>query len=464
MATEKMQNESKAFHPSYDQRNAFVAYSLQEKHGKFNPEKARPLGALDFVGHDRRTAWTALGDLSQAEAQQAFIALLHSLCPIFRPYVAAVRCDLDDKERKRREAEEAEARAKQEAEEGERRRAEEAAAAAELEKQRKYEEQKRTIQEILNRQTIHQFSTYARQQYPDSTELQQALISQLQEQHFQQYMQQMMEQSADLLDGTMLAAGGGSGAINNNSGNQQSNNHQQEVETSTVAITMVDGSPVKTSSAATSEAATITLDAMISNASMWTRKDIATFKETIRAEGGDGILKVGHGEIATIRVPTHENGNCIFWEFATDSYDIGFGLLFEWNATPDHQVSIHISESEDEEDEEEVEGSPNDVEKGGGNLIGGGGDEEANLEMKIPPNNSSKLLGPGDPNDPQQQPPQPPPVSVIIPIYRRDAHEEVFAGSHSYPGRGVYLLKFDNSYSLWRSKTLYYRVYYTKET
>lgn len=257
---------------------------------------------------------------------------------------------------------------------------------------------RRTIQEILNRQTIHQFSSYARQQYPDSTELQQALISQLQEQHFQQYMQQMMEQSADLLDGTMLAAGGGGGAINNNSGNQQSNNHQQqEVETSTVAITMVDGSPVKTSSTATSEAATITLDAsnpslsnpnthsfedeedevsdeeeeeeegdtsnstggggpggrsVISNASMWTRKDIATFKETIRAEGGDGILKVGHGEIATIRVPTHENGNCIFWEFATDSYDIGFGLLFEWNATPDHQVSIHISESEDEEDEE----------------------------------------------------------------------------------------------------------------
>jgi hypothetical protein len=31
-----------------------------------------------------------------------------------------------------------------------------------------------------------------------------------------------------------------------------------------------------------------------------------------------------------------------------------------------------------------------------------------------------------------------------------------------YPGQGVYLLKFDNSYSLWRSKTLYYRVYYTR--
>jgi golgi resident protein GCP60 len=50
----------------------------------------------------------------------------------------------------------------------------------------------------------------------------------------------------------------------------------------------------------------------------------------------------------------------------------------------------------------------------------------------------------------------------IVPIFRRDCHEEIYAGSHTYPGHGVYLLKFDNSYSLWRSKTLYYRVYYSR--
>lgn len=55
-----------------------------------------------------------------------------------------------------------------------------------------------------------------------------------------------------------------------------------------------------------------------------------------------------------------------------------------------------------------------------------------------------------------------PPISIVIPVYRRDCQEEVYAGSHTYPGQGVYLLKFDNSYSLWRSKTLYYRVYYTR--
>jgi hypothetical protein len=50
----------------------------------------------------------------------------------------------------------------------------------------------------------------------------------------------------------------------------------------------------------------------------------------------------------------------------------------------------------------------------------------------------------------------------LVPIFRRDSHEEIYAGSHPYPGHGVYLLKFDNSYSLWRSKTLYYRVYYSR--
>ena len=53
-------------------------------------------------------------------------------------------------------------------------------------------------------------------------------------------------------------------------------------------------------------------------------------------------------------------------------------------------------------------------------------------------------------------------LDEIVPVYRRDCHEEVYAGSHQYPGRGVYLLKFDNSYSLWRSKSVYYRVYYTR--
>lgn len=38
----------------------------------------------------------------------------------------------------------------------------------------------------------------------------------------------------------------------------------------------------------------------ISPASMWTRKDVAEFKDTIRKEGNEGIIKVGHGETVTV--------------------------------------------------------------------------------------------------------------------------------------------------------------------
>ena len=53
-----------------------------------------------------------------------------------------------------------------------------------------------------------------------------------------------------------------------------------------------------------------------------------------------------------MRVPTHENGTCLFWEFATDYYDLGFGVYFEWTVSPSSQVSVHVSESSDEEGED----------------------------------------------------------------------------------------------------------------
>ncbi len=55
-----------------------------------------------------------------------------------------------------------------------------------------------------------------------------------------------------------------------------------------------------------------------------------------------------------IRVPTHEDGSCLFWEFATDSYDIGFGVYFEWSLAPGNQVSVQVCESSEEDDDEGV--------------------------------------------------------------------------------------------------------------
>ena len=41
---------------------------------------------------------------------------------------------------------------------------------------------------------------------------------------------------------------------------------------------------------------------------MWTRKDIKEFKDSIRKEGGDAIIKVGHGETVTVSFIFH---NCV---------------------------------------------------------------------------------------------------------------------------------------------------------
>ena len=90
----------------------------------------------------------------------------------------------------------------------------------------------------------------------------------------------------------------------------------------------------------------------IAPANMWTRKDLKDFKDTVRKEK-DAVIKIGSGETVTVRVPTHEDGRCIFWEFATDYYDIGFGLYFEWTKAQSNNVTVHVSDSSEEEEEGE---------------------------------------------------------------------------------------------------------------
>ncbi len=93
----------------------------------------------------------------------------------------------------------------------------------------------------------------------------------------------------------------------------------------------------------------------ISAASLFTRKDIKEFRNLVRKDN-DAIIKVGSGETVTVRVPTHADGRLLFWEFATDYYDIGFGLYFEWTIAPSENVTVHVSDSsEDDEIEEGIE-------------------------------------------------------------------------------------------------------------
>ncbi|KAJ6661316.1 hypothetical protein lerEdw1_015454 [Lerista edwardsae] len=159
----------------------------------------------------------------------------------------------------------------------------------------------------------------------------------------------------------------------------------------------------------------------------WTSAKIREFKTKIAKEKNARMV-VKRGEVVTVRVPTHPDGKRVCWEFATEDYDIGFGVYFDWTPVTSTTITVQVSESSDEEDdeEEEFEGPipVGDVERG----------SRSRLRNRY---------------------------GEIMPVYRRDSHREVQIGSHDYPGEGIYLLKFDNSYSLLRNKILLFHVYYT---
>nr|XP_006011705.1 PREDICTED: Golgi resident protein GCP60 isoform X2 [Latimeria chalumnae] len=401
--------DGKAFHPTYEEKLKLVALHKQVSVGPYNPEACPEVGFFDVLGNDRRKEWAALGNMSKDDAMVEFVNLVNQCCTLFSPYVTSHKIEKEEQERKRREEEE---RRRQEEEEQERlrleeerkRREEEEKKQREEEERRRIEEerlrmeqQKQQIMAALNAQTAVQFQQYAAQQYPGNFEQQQVLIRQLQEQHYQQYMQQLYQvqlaqQQAALQKQQEAAVVASVGAAMVNSAvpgespavNGQANAHtdspEKELEPESSEEVLENG-PKDTTP-------------IIAAPSMWTRPQIRDFKEKIRQDA-DSVITVGRGEVVTVRVPTHEEGSYLFWEFATDHYDVGFGVCFEWTDSPNSTVSVHVSESSDEEEEDEEH--PSDEEKAKKNA-----------------------------NKPQ--------VDEIVPVYRRDCHEEVYAGSHQYPG------------------------------
>uniref|UniRef100_A0A668A2S5 Golgi resident protein GCP60 n=1 Tax=Myripristis murdjan TaxID=586833 RepID=A0A668A2S5_9TELE len=431
--------DGKAFHPTYEEKLRLVALHKQVLLGPYNPDASPEVGFFDVLGNDRRKEWASLGSMEKEEAMVEFVKLLNKCCNLFAPYVTSHKIEKEEQERKRREEEERqrreeEERERQRQEEERRRREEEERLKREEEERRQAEEerlrveqQKQQIMAALNAQTAVQFQQYAAQQYPNSPEQQMGLIRQLQEQHYQQYMQQLYQvqlaqqqaalqkqQEDAVVQATLEASSCSSGepvpTVNGGQSDSYSESMEREPEPEPAEEVSENG-PLLDS------------PPVIAAPSMWTRPQIKDFKEKIRQDA-DSVITVGRGEVVTVRVPTHEEGSYLFWEFATDYYDIGFGVFFEWTDAASASVSVHVSESSDEDEDDE--GDPPSEE------------EKAKKEAGKPQ------------------------VDEIVPVYRRDCHEEVYAGSHQYPGRGVYLLKFDNSYSLWRSKSVYYRVYYTR--
>eukprot|EP00092_Neocalanus_flemingeri_P008406 GFUD01009062.1.p1 GENE.GFUD01009062.1~~GFUD01009062.1.p1 ORF type:complete len:446 (+),score=134.44 GFUD01009062.1:82-1419(+) len=418
------ENEGRNFHLAYQDKIDLVAFTQQANHGSLKQANLPPLGTLDIIGKERRAAWEKLGELGKEEAKSSFTSQLLKLAPGFQEFVV----DQSKAEIEKHIVEEKLQKEKIE---------EDIKTKAREEERLKEETQRRAIQDALNKQTFQQFKGYAEQQYPGNVDQQALLIKQLQEQHYYQYMHQLYQQQqcgTSGADNTIeMTAVAGDMLQNGENGEEHETSLVEIGETTQTIIERgldelkLEEKPADMNGGEEGEEFTEPEEA-----SMWTRKEIHEFKDTIRKEEGEAIIKIGHGETVTVRVPTHIDGRSLYWEFATDSYDIGFGLFFEWVDPEDTQVTVHISDSEEEEEEyvtdEDNPDNDGDAEGGGRGLLVDNG----------------------------------PPTSCIIPIYRRDCHEEVYAGSHTYPRQGVYQLKFDNSYSLWRSKTLYYRVYYTR--
>lgn len=327
---------------SYEDNLKLVAFTQQVSHGPLNSATAPPVGVLDVIGRDRRVAWQNLGHISKSQSQEGFVDLLDRLCPQFRAHVEAIKEDQVAQETKR---EEEERRKVAEA-------AKERAAQFEvdqMEEARNREEcQRRELQNALNQQTFQQFKAYAEKQFPGNPEQQAVLIRQLQLEHYHQYMQQLQSQFQspephhnDQMqpDGVLM---------------DQNKIHSIPQEPSIGAVDSVNDNPATTTLESSGDDEGSDNDGnAVERANMWTRSDMKAFKAEVSAGKGDGVIRVGHGETVTVRVPTHEGGSCLFWEFATDSHDIGFGVYFEWSKPQTTEVSVHISESDDEDDDED---------------------------------------------------------------------------------------------------------------
>ncbi|XP_025782036.1 Golgi resident protein GCP60 [Puma concolor] len=434
-----VEKDGKAFHPTYEEKLKLVALHKQVLMGPYNPDTCPEVGFFDVLGNDRRREWAALGNTSKEDAMVEFVELLNRCCHLFSTYVASHKIEKEEQEKKRKEEEERRRREEEERErvqkeEEKRRREEEERLRREEEERRRLEEERLRLEQqkparvreaqrhgpgtenpggAARGRCRSEYGVWdpkpspvrggERSRLPGDRLLQRELWAALQKQ------QEVAVGGAALPTPAKVNAAVPSDRTSvNGQAKAHTDSSEKDLEPE-AAEEAVENGPKESLP-------------VIAAPSMWTRPQIKDFKEKIRQDA-DSVITVGRGEVVTVRVPTHEEGSYLFWEFATDNYDIGFGVYFEWTDSPNTAVSVHVSESSDDDEEEE---------------------ENVSSEEKARKNATKPLL------------------DEVVPVYRRDCHEEVYAGSHQYPGRGVYLLKFDNSYSLWRSKSVYYRVYYTR--
>ncbi|KAK3537855.1 hypothetical protein QTP70_019840 [Hemibagrus guttatus] len=400
----------KAFNPTYEENLLFVALQKQIFHGPYNPKVCPEVGFFDVLGNDRRKKWAELGSTAKEDAMEEFVKLLNSCCSLFSPYVTSHKIEKEEHERKLRDEGE---RLRLEREE--RHRQEEEQCCEEEKKRQEADlllnpQQKQQMTVALNGQTPVQFQQNAVGQPAKSFEQQQRLTQQPKEQHYQECIQQTRhthQVKQDTVE-TLSPDSNDMASVTNLISHTKSLERKKSDANPEQCHLFIESKPG---------------EKPIMAPSMWTTSQVNEFKAKTKQDA-ESVITVGRGEVLTVHIPTHDDGSTFFWEFATDHYDIAFGLYFEWPNTVNGVRTETFVEAVSENQET-------------------GQAEEANPK-------SGRKTGSVVPR-----------VSEVVPLFRRDSHENVYAGSHQYPSQGVYLLRFDNSYSLWRSKVVYYRVYCT---
>lgn len=205
------------------------------------------------------------------------------------------------------------------------------------------------MKEALKKQTFYQFQQYAQQQYPNDSAAQEQLIRSLEELHYQQFVQQVMQFQGQRqlgagpavpgdelvngmqqfnLNGDQLDQATGTSNENGLTGDLDSQLHkmnQQEFANSQRHLVDQNESEPEESEEETddeenSEAVDTDNESadydgnyegksvQVQQPQMWSKKVIKQFKESISLDTGDGVIKVGYGETLTIRVPTVPEG------------------------------------------------------------------------------------------------------------------------------------------------------------
>lgn len=180
-------------------------------------------------------------------------------------------------------------------------------------------------------------------------------------------------------------------------------------------------------------------------ATIWTKRAVAEFKDSLSGDKQGGVYEIKEGALIIIQVPTYPDGKYIYWEFATDNYDIAFGVDFVRDEHLVEPMALNIYQDNDDDDLEELLDADN--WQGTSNLT-----EDPEYCQSGIVSDRDRLVA--------EKRRRLANTMQILSTYRRDSHEEVIVGRHKYPGRGYYQLKFDNTYSVLRSKTLYFRICY----